>query len=44
MGRVFRFLILLVVLAVIGLIGYSYSGLMTPEPSTVTAPVALDDG
>jgi len=42
MGRLFRFLLLLVVLAVLALIGYSYSGFMTPEAQDITQPVPLD--
>lgn len=42
MGRIFRFLLLLVVLGVAGLIGYSYSGYLVPEQTTVTVPVELD--
>lgn len=41
MGRALRFLLILIVLAGIGLVGYSYSGLMTPERQTVTVPVDL---
>ncbi len=41
MGRVIRFLLILIVLAGIGLIGFSYSGLMQPERQTVTEPVDL---
>ena len=44
LGRLFRFLIFLVVLAVLALIGYAYSGFMTPEALDVTQPVPLDDG
>lgn len=43
LGRFFRFLIFLVVLAVLALIGYAYSGFMTPETQDVTEPVELDD-
>jgi hypothetical protein len=42
MGRLIRFLLILIVLAVIGLIGYSYSGYLVPEQQTVTTPVELD--
>lgn len=41
MGRVIGFLFILIVLGGLGLIGYSYSGLMTPEQRTVTEPVDL---
>ncbi|MEM1274646.1 MAG: hypothetical protein AAGF88_12570 [Pseudomonadota bacterium] len=41
-GRLFRLLLLLIVLAVVGLIGYSYSGLMTPDTREISAPVTLD--
>jgi hypothetical protein len=42
MGRIFRFLLLLIGLGVLGLIGYSYSGYLVPEQTTVTTPVELD--
>ena len=41
MGRVIRFILIVIVLAAIGLVGYSYSGLMQPERQTVTEPVDL---
>lgn len=41
MGRLIRILLILLVLAGIGLVGYSYSGLMQPERRTVTEPVDL---
>jgi hypothetical protein len=42
MGRIIRFLLVVIVLGALGLIGYSYSGYLVPEQSTVTAPVTLD--
>lgn len=42
MGRIIRFLFLLIVLGVLGLIGYSYSGYLVPTQQTVTTPVELD--
>ena len=42
MGRIIRFLFLLVVLGILGLIGYSYSGYLVPTQTTVTTPVELD--
>lgn len=41
MGRALRFLLILIVLAGIALVGYSYSGLMAPDRETVTVPVDL---
>ena len=41
-GRLFRLLILLAVLAAVGLIGYSYSGFMTPETRDISEPASLD--
>ncbi|MEM9317569.1 MAG: hypothetical protein AAGA70_01020 [Pseudomonadota bacterium] len=40
--RLFWLIVFLVVLAVVGLIGYSYSGFMTPETRDISAPVTLD--
>ena len=42
MGRIIRFLVVVLVLGALGLIGYSYSGYLVPDQSTVTAPVSLD--
>lgn len=42
MKRLFGFLFLLVLIGVAGLIGYSYSGYLTPSQTTVTTPVDLD--
>jgi len=41
MGRVIRLLLILIVLAGIGVVGYSYSGFMQPDRQTVTVPVEL---
>ena len=43
LGRLFRFLILLVVLAGLALIGYAYSGFMAPETGDVIQDVPLND-
>lgn len=42
LGRIFRILILLLVLAVLALIGYGYSGLMAPDTQDITLPIELD--
>ncbi len=42
MGRILGFLILLAILGVIGLIGYSYSGYLVPDQETITEPVTID--
>ena len=42
MGRILKYLIVLMLLGVLGLLGYSYSGLMTPNTQPVTQPVTLD--
>jgi len=42
MGRIIKYLFILIVLGVLGLIGYSYSGYLVPEQQTVTTPVELD--
>lgn len=42
MGRIIRFLLLLIVLGGLGLIGYSYSGYLVPVQHSVTTPVELD--
>lgn len=42
MGRLFRLLILLVVLAIAALIGYAYSGFLEPQTREITQPVTLD--
>lgn len=44
LGRLIRFLVLLVVLALLALIGFAYSGFMTPDTQEITQPVELDDG
>jgi cell division protein FtsL len=41
MGRVIGFLLILIVLAAIGLVAFSYSGFMQPDRQTVTEPVDL---
>jgi len=42
MGRILKYLIIAILLGVLGLLGYSYSGLMTPNTQPVTQPVTLD--
>lgn len=42
MGRIIRFLLILIVLAGLGLVAFSYSGYLQPETRTVTLPVDLD--
>lgn len=41
MGRLIVILLILIVLGALGLVGYSYSGLMQPEVERVTEPVDL---
>lgn len=41
MGRLIALLLILIVLGALGLVGYSYSGLMQPDRQTVTEPVDL---
>ncbi|WP_286193429.1 MULTISPECIES: hypothetical protein [Paracoccaceae] len=42
MGRLIKLLAVLVLLAVLALVGYSYSGLIIPETREITLPVVLD--
>ncbi len=42
MGRIIRFLLILIVLGGLGLVGYSYSGYLVPAQQTVTMPVEID--
>ncbi len=42
MGKLIRFLLLLVVLALIGLVAYAYLGDLSPRQETVSKPVVLD--
>lgn len=42
MWRVIRMLVVVALLGVLGLIGYSYSGYLVPTQQSVTAPVELD--
>jgi hypothetical protein len=41
MGRLIRYLLILIVLAAIGLVGWSYSGFLQPDREVVTQPVDL---
>ncbi|WP_274379254.1 hypothetical protein [Rhodophyticola sp. CCM32] len=42
MGRLIKLLVVLILLSVLALVGYSYSGLMVPVTRQVTQPVVLD--
>ena len=42
--RLFKALLVLVVLGFIGLTGYAYLGDLSPESSEISTPVLLDDG
>ncbi|MDG4648402.1 hypothetical protein P6F26_08090 [Roseibacterium sp. SDUM158017] len=41
MGRLIRFLLILILLAAIGIVAFSYSGFMQPDRQSVTEPVDL---
>lgn len=42
MWRLFRLLLVILLLGGLGLVGFSYSGFLVPEQESVTAPVVLD--
>lgn len=42
MWRVIKLLILVILLGVLGLVGYSYSGYLLPAQRSVTEPVQLN--
>ncbi|MDR6265333.1 hypothetical protein GGE09_002341 [Roseobacter sp. N2S] len=42
MGRIIRFLILVLILAFLGVLGYSFMGDLSAPQSEVTVPVTLD--
>ncbi|GAA5081334.1 hypothetical protein N0B44_27985 [Roseibacterium beibuensis] len=42
MGRLIRLILILILLGVIALVGYAYSGYLQPEQRSVTQPVDLD--
>jgi hypothetical protein len=42
MGRLIKAVLMLVVLGLIGLVGYAYLGDLAPTQSTITQPVVLD--
>ena len=42
MGRLLKFLIVLIILAFAGLVGFAYFGDLTPERRDVSEPVELD--
>ena len=42
MSRFWKAILMLLVLALIGLVGFAYFGDMTPETSDVSEPVTLD--
>ena len=44
MGRLFKFLLVLIVGGAIGVIGYGYLGDLSPEQDDRTVPVQLDAG
>jgi len=44
MGRMFKALVFLVVLALGGLVGYAYLGDMAPRPAETRTPVDLNAG
>lgn len=44
MLRIFKFLILIALIAFAGLVGYAYLGDLTPERGDVTVPVELNVG
>ena len=41
MGRLIRYLLILILLAAVGLVAWSYSGFLAPDRQTVTEPVDL---
>lgn len=41
MGRLLRYLLVLILLAAIGLLAWSYSGFLQPDRQVVTEPVDL---
>lgn len=42
MGRLWKLLLFLIVLAILGFIGFAYLGDLTPNQSLVSEPVELD--
>lgn len=44
MVRIFKFLLLLALIAFVGLVGYAYLGNLEPAQSDVTVPVELNVG
>lgn len=44
MGRIFRFLLLVVILGLLGLLGYAYLGDLSPDQREITVPVETDAG
>lgn len=44
MIRIFKFLFFLLLVGGIGLAGFAYLGDLSPEQTTITEPVTLDDG
>lgn len=42
MGRLFKFLLFLIVLGAIGVVGYAYLGDLSPAQDEVSEPVELD--
>ncbi|MEM9708136.1 MAG: hypothetical protein AAF871_05035 [Pseudomonadota bacterium] len=42
MGRLFKFILFLIVIGGLGVVGYAYFGDLSPTQDTVTEPVELD--
>ena len=42
MGRIWKVILVLVLLSLIGLVGFAYFGDLTPETRDVSQPVTLD--
>lgn len=42
MGRIILLVLFLLLISVVALVGYAYSGFMQPDVQTVTQPVDLD--
>lgn len=42
MGRIILLVLFLLLLGVVALVGYAYSGFLQPDVQTVTQPIVLD--